>query len=142
MILHDVNVLVYSYMAASQRHDEYRASFDQVVASKSSFGYSSLVLSGFLRVVTNHKVFDLPASPDDALDFVEAVRGQPNAVEVAPGPRHWEIFTELCRSVGAKGNLVPDAYHAALAIESGSTWLTTDRDYARFEGLDWRHPLD
>lgn len=52
-----------------------------------------------------------------------------------------EIFTDLCRRAGAKGNLVPDAFLAALAIESGSEWVTTDRDYARFPGLRWRHPL-
>jgi hypothetical protein len=44
--------------------------------------------------------------------------------------------------VQAKGNLVADAYLAALAIESGSEWITTDRDYSRFPGLRWRHPLD
>jgi hypothetical protein len=43
---------------------------------------------------------------------------------------------------GIKGNLVADAYLAALAIESGSEWITTDRDYGRFPGLKWRHPLD
>jgi len=37
--------------------------------------------------------------------------------------------------------MVADAYLAALAIESGSEWVTTDRDYARFRGLRWRHPL-
>ena len=37
-----------------------------------------------------------------------------------------------------KGNLVPDAYLAALAIESGSEWATTDRDYGRFSELRWR----
>lgn len=42
----------------------------------------------------------------------------------------------------AKGNLIPDAYLAALAIESGSEWITTDRDYSRFPGLRWRHPLE
>jgi hypothetical protein len=36
---------------------------------------------------------------------------------------------------------VPDAYFAALAIESGCDWITTDRDFARFKGLRWRHPL-
>ena len=41
-----------------------------------------------------------------------------------------------------QGNLVPDAYLAALAIESGSAWVTTDRVYSRFPGLTWRHPLD
>jgi len=37
--------------------------------------------------------------------------------------------------------MVADAYLAALAIGSGSEWVTTDRDYARFPGLRWRHPL-
>jgi hypothetical protein len=59
-----------------------------------------------------------------------------------PGERHWEIFTRLCRGTDAKGNVVPDAYLAALAIEAGAEWVTTDRDYARFPGLRWRHPLD
>jgi hypothetical protein len=60
---------------------------------------------------------------------------------VVPGDRHWEIFTRLCRESEAKGNIVGDAYLAALAMESGSEWITTDRDYARFPGLRWRHPL-
>lgn len=47
----------------------------------------------------------------------------------------------LCRTANAKGPLVPDAYLAALAIESGSEWITTDRDFARFPGLRRRHPL-
>ncbi len=51
---------------------------------------------------------------------------------------HWE---DAPRWVDARGNLVADAYHAALAIEHGVEWGTTDRDYARFPGLRWRHPL-
>jgi predicted nucleic acid-binding protein len=70
------------------------------------------------------------------------LREQPNRVQLEPGPRHWEIFERLCRESGAKGNLVADAYLAALAIESGCEWVTTDRDYSRFKGLRWRHPLD
>ena len=65
-----------------------------------------------------------------------------NAVTLAPGERHWDIFQRLCREANAKGNLIPDAYLAALAIESGAEWITTDRDYARFPGLRWRHPLN
>jgi len=58
----------------------------------------------------------------------------------APGPRHWEIFTRLCRTAGAQGNLVPDAYLAALAIESGGEWITTDRGYGGVAGLRWQVP--
>ena len=60
---------------------------------------------------------------------------------LAPGARHWSTFTRLCQEVGARGNLIPDAYLAALAIETGSEWITTDGDYHRFSGLRVRHPL-
>lgn len=141
MIIHDVNVLVYAYRGDTPRHKEYREAFQEVVLSPSRFGYSSLVLSGFVRVVTHPRVFAAPSLVEDALEFVTAIRNQPNAVEVRPGSAHWRIFSDLCGAVEAKGNLVADAYHAALAIESGSEWVTTDRDYARFPGLRWSHPL-
>lgn len=99
------------------------------------------MLAGFLRVVTHPRVFTPPTPIDRALEFVAALRSPPNVVSIQPGRRHFDIFTRLCREAGAKGNLVADAYLAALAIESGSDWITTDRDYSRFPGLRWRHPL-
>ena len=86
--------------------------------------------------------FDPPSPLDAALRFVEEIKARPNYVEVKPGARHWEIFVNLCRRANAKGKLVPDAYLAALAIESGIEWITTDRGYGRFPGLRWRHPLE
>lgn len=41
-----------------------------------------------------------------------------------------------------RGNLIQDAYLAAIALEHNCTYVTTDSDYARFPGLRWRHPLD
>lgn len=75
-----------------------------------------------------------------ALEFVEVLRVPPHCLHVVPGPRHWEIFVRLCKESGAKGNVVPDAYLAALALESGSEWMTTDRGYGRFPGLRWKDP--
>jgi uncharacterized protein len=37
---------------------------------------------------------------------------------------------------------VPDAYLAALAIEHGCEFISTDPDFRRFPGLRWRHPLN
>ncbi len=105
-----------------------------------AYGVSELVLSGFLRVVTHPKVFTKPSKLADALAFADQVRDQPNCIVVEPGPRHWEIFRRLCVENGVRGNLVPDAYLAALAIEAGCEWITTDRDFSRFPGLRWRHP--
>jgi predicted nucleic acid-binding protein len=83
-----------------------------------------------------------PTPLPQALAFCELLRSRPNATLLSPGPRHWQIFAHLCADAGARGNLVPDAYLAALAIETGSEWITTDGDYRRFQGLRLRHPLD
>ncbi len=101
---------------------------------------SELVLSGFLRIVTHPKIFDPPSRLEDALAFVETLRSQANCVVVSPRERHWDIFQKLCLSANAKGNLIPDAYHAALAIETGCEWITTDQGFSRYPGLRWRAP--
>jgi predicted nucleic acid-binding protein len=48
----------------------------------------------------------------------------------------------MLRRGSAKANLVTDAWYAALAVESGCTWITADKDFARFPKLRWMHPLD
>ena len=142
MILFDVNVLVYAHREDMPGHAVYRAYVEGQLNAAAPFGMSELVLSGFLRVVTHRKVFITPTLLERALDFTEAIRSRPNCVIQTPGAEHWEIFTRLCAEVHATGNGIPDAYHAALAIETGSEWITTDRGFARFKELRWRHPLD
>jgi toxin-antitoxin system PIN domain toxin len=140
VILPDVNVLVYAYREDAPKHERYRRWLEGVLRGSAAYGLSDLVLAGFLRVVTHPRVFSPPSPIGHALEFVEVLRDHPNCVHVGPGQRHWEIFTRLCRDSRPKGNLVPDTYLAALAIESGSEWLTNDRDYSRFPGLRWRDP--
>ncbi len=141
MLLVDVNVLVYAHRTDASDHARHRAWLQEVLDAPSSYGMAEIVLSGFIRVVTHPKIFNEPSPLEKALAFAAEVRDRPNCVLIAPGARHWDIFIRLCRDAGVKGNLVPDAYLAALAIESGSEWITTDRDYARFAGLHWRHPF-
>jgi toxin-antitoxin system PIN domain toxin len=112
-----------------------------VLNGDEAYGISELVLAFVSRIATHPRVFDPPTSLEETLAFVDVVRNQPQCVLIAPGPQHWSIFCRLCRQAGAKGSLVTDAYLAALAIESGSEWITADRDFSRFPGLRWRHPL-
>jgi len=141
MRLIDVNVLVYAFRRDAPDHKAYAEWLNVLVNGREAFAVSDLVLSGFLRIVTHPRVFSPPTPLAPALGFAEAFRAAPQAIAITPGPRHWEIFTQVCRESGAKGNLVPDAWLAALAIESGSELVTTDRDFARFPGLRWSHPL-
>lgn len=132
---------MFAFREDTPDHARFRGWLIDLIHGAEPFGVSDLVLSSFLRVVTLRRVFPVPAPLDRALDFVSALRGQPACVALAPGPRHWEVFVRLCRAADVKGNLVPDAYLAALAIESGSELVTTDRDFGRFPGLRWRHPF-
>lgn len=137
----DVNVLVHAHREDSPDHEGYRDWLEQSRLADEPLGVSDLVLSGFLHVVTHPGVFREPTPLDVAVRFADAVRGSGNALVVAPGERHWAIFTRLCVEADARGNLVPDAFLAALAIEAGAAWYSGDRGFARFPGLDWRHPL-
>jgi hypothetical protein len=141
MRLPDVNVLIYAFRDAAPDHHRYRAWLESAIEADEPLGVADLVLSSFVRIATHPRVFDPPATVDEALAFANAVRAAPNAIAVAPGSRHWSLFERLCRDGGARGNLVTDAYLAALALESGSELITTDRDFARFPGLRWRHPF-
>ncbi|HEX7738595.1 MAG TPA: type II toxin-antitoxin system VapC family toxin [Marmoricola sp.] len=141
MLLADVNPLIYAHRPESPRAAEHRDWLAAALCGPEPFGVSEQVLSSFVRIVTNHRVYREPTPPEIALDFCAAVLAGPASVAVRPGARHWSIFDGLCRGLGARGNVVPDAYLAALAIENGATWVTTDRGFARFPGLRWVLPL-
>lgn len=141
MILADVNVLVYAHRQDLPQHDRFSGWLQEEVESGRGYALCDASLTGFLRIVTNGRIFENPTPLDVALRVVEELRGQPGAIHLNPGPRHWTLFTELCSVVGARGNDVPDAYLAALAIESGSELMTADRGFGRFPGLRWSCPV-
>ncbi|MBW3662529.1 MAG: type II toxin-antitoxin system VapC family toxin [Actinobacteria bacterium] len=138
----DVNVLVYAHRPESPDHDRYLHWLDVARSADEPLGLSPIVLSGFLRVVTHPRIFREPTPLEVALEAVAVWRATPNALELTAGDRHFDIFTRMCRGADARGNLIPDAYLAALAVERGATWYSADRSFARFADLDHRHPLD
>jgi toxin-antitoxin system PIN domain toxin len=141
VILVDVNVLVYAHRPDAIDHARYLAWLKEALNSEEICGLSELALAGMVRIVTHPQIYPTPTPIDLALIFAQELRDDPGTLVISPGPRHWDLFGKLCRTAGAKGNLVSDAYFAALAIESGAEWITADRDYSRFPGLKWRHPL-
>lgn len=142
MYLFDVNILIYAHREDSPHHSAITKFIEDGIQQNKSFGFSNLALSGFLRIITHLKVFNPPSEIETALAFIDSIIKHTNGVEIVPGSGHWKIFTNLCRKYGIKGNLVPDAYFAAIAIENRCTWVSTDRDFSRFPGLDWVNPLD
>ena len=142
MKLCDVNVLIYAHRKdANPEHESYAEFLKNLASGQEAFGLSEAVLCGFVRIVTNPRAFHDPTPANLALDFCENLRNRAQACILRPGDRNWTIFNSLCRRIPAKGKLVADAWHAALAIEYDCEWISTDSDFARFPGLKWIHPL-
>lgn len=141
MDLPDINVLIYAHREDAPEHDRYAAWLMNLANGVSPFALSSITLGGFLRIVTNPRIFR-PATPmDQALAFCRKLIARPAASMIQPGNRHWEIMVGLIESAEVRGPMVSDAYLAALAIEHGCELVTSDKDFARFAKLQWRHPL-
>jgi uncharacterized protein len=141
LILPDVNVLIYAFRSDADRHQRYKEWLEAVINGPSAYGVSPQVLASVVRICTHTRIFSRPSSMTVTFEFCRALLEQSNATVIEPGERHWSIFESLCNASQASGNLAQDAWFAALAIESGCDWITTDRDYARFPGLTWRPPF-
>lgn len=142
MLCVDVNVLVYAHRADVPEHEAYRATLERIANGDEALGVPDATLAGFMRVVTNRRIFVEPTAPATAWRAVDLLLDAPAARLLKPGERHWEHFRRLAQEIDARGNDLADAHLAAYATENGATWLSADRGFARFSRLRWRHPLD
>lgn len=141
MILIDANLLVYARVASFSQHERARTWLDEQLNGTISVGLPWPSILGFLRLVTNPRIFERPESVANAWRQAEQWLACPGAWIPQPTERHREILGPLLMSHGVRANLVPDAHLAALAIEHGLTLCSTDGDFARFPGLRWTNPL-
>lgn len=141
MNLVDVNVLVYARRRDAERHLEYKRWLSEALSAGEPVAIASQTIASAVRILTHPRIWHKPLGIDEALEFGDAVRSAPAALILDPAERHWEIFSRLCQEVDASGNLVMDAWLAALAIEHNCVLISTDGDFARFSGLRVKHPL-
>lgn len=142
MILPDGNVLVYAYRREANDHAAYAAWLTALVAGEDELALADHCLTGFLRIVTNPRILADPAPASDALGFVERLRAARRGRPVTATAATWEMFAgHVSHDRGIRGNLVPDAYLAALAASHGCRLATADRGFARFADLDFFDPV-
>ena len=141
MILVDANLLIYAHVQSFPQHARARAWLDSRLNGSAQVGLPWPSLLGFLRLVTNRRVFERPASTADAWRQVNAWLDRDVAWVPQPTDEHREVLGRLLDKVSVAANLIPDAHLAALAIEHGLTLCSTDGDFARFVDLRWQDPL-
>jgi len=142
VIAPDVNVLLYALREDTERHAEYRHWLQEALNGDEPVALLEPVLAAVLRIATHPSIFRPPTPRAVAEAFEDACLTAPAALALRAESRHWSIFRDLCQRADCRGNLVQDAYLAALAIEHRCVFVTTDRDFARFPRLQWQHPLD
>jgi uncharacterized protein len=141
VILPDVNVLVYAFRREAQHYDRYASWLRGVIGGSDELALAENVLTGFLRIVTNPRVMADPAPIADALAFVDTLRRARRSRSVAGTEATWTRLANLAADdQHVRGNIVPDAWLAALALSHGCRLATADRGFARFPGLDWFDP--
>ena len=140
MILVDVNLLLYAVNPAAAQHDAAREWLDARLDGPSKVGLPWPSLLAFVRIATHPRVFRPPAPVKDAWRVVLGWLAAETAWIPSPTDRHAEVLEALLDQTTG-GDLVPDAHLAALAVEHGLTLCSTDRDFARFDGLRWEDPL-
>lgn len=140
MILVDANLLLYAYDTSSPHHEKARTWLEGTLAEE-AVGLTLTTLLAFVRIATAPTVFARPLAVGDAVAIIQEWLALPTVSVVEPTRRHWAVLAEMAQAGQARGALVMDAHLAALAREHGAVLCTTDRDFARFDGLRWHDPL-
>jgi uncharacterized protein len=141
MILVDANLLLYAEDQDSVHHEAARSWWDAQLSGASPVCFCWTVLSAYIRIGTNPRVFERPLTLRRALTRVQSWLDQPVTRLIHATERHWTVLQECLASGQAVGNLVTDAHLAALAIQHGCTLMSTDTDFAKFPRVRWVNPL-
>lgn len=102
---------------------------------------TSAALVSFARLATSSRIVRRPVGVDEVLAFIDSLRSGPGTEQVEPGPGYAEIFARICSEGDLRGNDIPDAHLAAVAIEQGALLATHDRGFERFHDLRTVDPL-
>lgn len=139
MRLFDVNVLVLAHRADQPGHELARSFVERTTSGDRPFALPGIVGSAVVRVSSHPRIFEEPSPIAEVLGFLDALRRRASYLPLAEEPA-WPVFARLCALHDARGNLVPDAYLAALAVVSGATLVTADRGFRRYPELPTEHP--
>ena len=140
VLLLDANVLVYAGLTTLPQHEAARSWLDEQLRGSTPVGLPWPSLLSFIRLATNRRIFERPASLAAAWTQVEEWLDCPPVWIPQPTEAHRQVLAGLFK-LGGGSDLVPDIHLAALAIEHGLILCSTDGDFGRFSGLRWRNPL-
>ena len=141
MIVPDLNLLIYAHYDGAPRHEAAKRWWEGLVNGSERVGIPWVVATGFVRLITNSRVVTNPATPAEAIDYVQEWFQFPHVVAINPGSDHLIHLRRNLVAAGVGADLVTDAHVASVAMEYQAELHSNDIDFSRFPGLKWRNPL-
>lgn len=141
MILLDANLLIYAAVESFPQHRPAKVWLDEKLNGFSPVALPWASLLAFVRIVTNARIFERPASLPEAWAIVETWLSCPRVKIPQETADHALIVKHLLPFAEPGANLVPDLHLAALALGHGLILCSTDGDFARFKPIRWENPL-
>lgn len=138
MLLPDVNVLLAGFRADHDHHRRTRTFLEEARSASDMLGVSDVALASVVRPTRAYSYDRTTPTRSSSTSMCCSTPGQ----LLRAGSTHWSRFSEFCRHLQLRGNLLSDAYLAALALEQGVELITFDRGFGRHPGLRWRCLLD
>lgn len=129
----DVNVLLAASRSDHPHHKVAFACLDEAIAAcadGASFKLMLMVVTSFLRLATNPRIFVKPTPVSEAVGFIDALLTMPG-VEMPPLGVEWPLLRQLCLTKKLSANDVPDAWLAAVVILLGEHLVTFDTDFKK-----------
>lgn len=140
-MLLDANLLLYAVHSRAPHHRAAAAWLTEQLNGPRRVGLPWQSLAAFLRISTHPRAFERPLDGPTAWQRVADWLQAPAAWIPQPGTEHAALLGQLIARHDVRGNLVPDAQLAALALEHGLTICSADTDFARFTEIRWHNPL-
>lgn len=138
----DVNVLLIAADRGAPNNDQAYELLRKLAVDSRGLGLFSTVITGFLRIATDRRIYTKPKEPAAALTFIDGLLQSPTTTVINPSQRHWQIFHDLIAEHRPRGSDITDYWLAAAAIETNAEWVSYDRGFAKFKNLRWIHPAD
>ena len=132
----DINILV---AASRTDHVHHKPAFEwlngavEKCRSGGTVEVLPMVAAGFLRLVTNPRVFVEPTPSNSAVAFMLSLLAVPG-VELQELGREWPALKALVTQHELSGNANADAWIAATVKTLGSHLVTFDRGFSRWLG--------
>jgi toxin-antitoxin system PIN domain toxin len=132
----DVNLLVaamrldHPHHALALNHLQEQLKLASQRPNQASIMLFGVVVAGFIRIVTNRRIFQLPSSLQQAIDFVETLLISPGVVFQGAGS-DWSRFKDLSLKSDFNSDSATDVWIAACSLQWGQILHTFDRDFKK-----------